>query len=117
MAVANIAIEIIGVKPGEKLYEELMSFEEIRRSWELEPYFAVLPAFTCLYRNIDYSYPNIVSQSVTNPYHSGNELPMSKEKLSDFLKDNNLLIDDSEGARHPAERYWPNGSCNTDKLN
>ena len=41
----NIGIEIIGTKPGEKMYEELMSQEETRRSLELPRYFSVLPAF------------------------------------------------------------------------
>ena len=35
-------IEIIGMKPGEKLYEELMNTEETRRTIELSNYFSVL---------------------------------------------------------------------------
>jgi len=51
----DIEIKIIGVKPGEKMYEELMSEEETRRALELELYFAVTPAFTSFYREIDYT--------------------------------------------------------------
>ena len=68
----NIQIDIIGTKPGEKMYEELMSDEETRRTIELPHYFAVLPAFKGVYRNIDYTYPDVVSTTVTNPYHSAN---------------------------------------------
>lgn len=87
----NIAIEIIGSKPGEKMYEELMSLEETRRTWELGLYFAVLPAFKNLYSHVDYTYPDLVSKVVTNPYHSGNEEPLTIDALRAFLVSNNLL--------------------------
>ena len=45
----------IGIKPGEKL-EELMTGEEIRRSLELESFFAVLPAFRGFFRQTEFSY-------------------------------------------------------------
>ena len=35
----QIKIKEIGIKPGEKLYEELMSGEEVRRTVELKNYF------------------------------------------------------------------------------
>ena len=106
----DIGIEIIGTKPGEKMYEELMSMEETRRSRELERYFAVLPAFSGIYRNISYEYPDELSTSVTNPYNSANEKPLSKEELTKFLKENNLLQEDPMEKQHPAERHWPSGS-------
>ena len=90
----DIQIENIGVKPGEKMYEELMNLEETRRAWELKRYFVVLPAFSGLYRNINYTYADIVSRTVTNPYHSGNETCLSKDQLAEFLRKNNLLESD-----------------------
>jgi FlaA1/EpsC-like NDP-sugar epimerase len=107
----SIQIDIIGVKPGEKMYEELMNHEETRRALELPRYFAVVPAFTCLYRNIDYGYPELVSDTVSNPYNSQNEAPLTKQELARFLKDNNLLEEDTSETEHPAERYWPDGTC------
>jgi len=106
----DLSIDVIGTKPGEKMYEELMSAEETRRAWELERYFVVLPAFTSPYRNVTYRYQDLRSKMVTNPYHSGNEKPLTKDKLRVFLKENHLLHEDLEQARHPAERFWPNGS-------
>lgn len=103
----DIDIEVIGTKPGEKMYEELMSQEETRRAWELEKYFVVLPAFRSLYRIIEYAYRRVVSEQVDNPYHSGNEKPLSKLELTRFLYHNNLLKEETE--QHPAERHWPNG--------
>ena len=101
----NILIETIGVKPGEKMYEELMNLEETRRAWELINYFVVLPAFTRLYHSIDYTYSDIVSRTVTNPYHSGNEAKLSKSHLSEFLRKNNLLEDDMVEKPHQTGHF------------
>lgn len=102
----DIKIRVIGTKPGEKMYEELMSQEETRRALELKKYFVVKPSFQSLYRKIDYKYDDIISEDVTNPYHSGNEPKLSKSALKNFLVSNKLL-DESLDAEHPAERYWP----------
>lgn len=103
----NIKVEVIGSKPGEKLYEELMSDEETARTLELERYFAVLPAFRSLYRNIEYDFSDILSRSVDNAYHSANEPALDKGALNKFLRDNQLLEEFDERSAHPDERYWP----------
>lgn len=103
---SDISIEIIGSKPGEKLYEELMSYEETRRSIELPSYFSVLPAFRGIYQEIDYSYPDMVTDTVTNPYISADETSLSKEELRNFLTTNNLLVTERI-EDHPSHRYWP----------
>ena len=88
---ADIKIETIGVKPGEKMYEELMNEEEIRRSWELERYFSVLPAFSSPYRIIKYQYPEFKSDSVKKVYNSKNQAPLGKKELKEFLIGSKLL--------------------------
>ncbi|ACL03355.1 polysaccharide biosynthesis protein CapD [Desulfatibacillum aliphaticivorans] len=103
----SIEIENIGIKPGEKMYEELMSHEETRRVWELPKYFAVLPAFTSLYREVTYDYPQVAGKTVDNPYNSGIEENMSREALAAFLKENNLLFEGDKGKEHPSQRYFP----------
>lgn len=102
----NIAIEVIGSKPGEKLYEELMSDEETRRSVELREYFSVLPAFRGMYKDIDYDYSEVLSKVVTNPYNSSEEPVLSKEELRVFLLENKLLHDESTKTSYD-QRYWP----------
>jgi len=102
----EIKINIIGSKPGEKLYEELMSDEETRRALELENYFAVKPAFESLYNGHKDSYDNIINDIVTNPYNSANESVLTKDELRDFLFSNNLL-DECKDTSHPDQRYWP----------
>ena len=101
----GIEVVEMGRKPGEKLYEELMSHEETRRAMELEEYFVVLPAFRGIYRNISYDYPNILSSKVDLPYVSEEGPFMSKVDLKVFLKQHNLLQQCVE--EHPSERYWP----------
>ena len=105
----NISITNIGTKPGEKMYEELMNYEDVRRSLELDRYFVIIPAFTSFYRSVNYEYDDMKSMHVKKPYHSGNEIPLDKRQLLEFLKQNGLLEKDSTENAHPAERYWPNG--------
>lgn len=87
----KIEIKTIGVKPGEKMYEELLNEEETRRTWELEQYFVTLPAFKNIYRDIDYAYAGLVTKKVKDPYHSGREQPLSDAELTDFLRRHKLL--------------------------
>jgi FlaA1/EpsC-like NDP-sugar epimerase len=101
----KIQIETIGIKPGEKMYEELMSSEETRRSMELARYFAVIPAFRGMYREIIYDYPDVVSETVSNPYNSADESCLTKDELREFLLRNSLL--ETRSIPHPDQRYFP----------
>lgn len=100
----RLSIAEIGTKPGEKLYEELMSQEETRRAVELEKYFAVLPAFRGIYQEIPYKYDGVVTSKVTNPYISAEEAPLSIAEIRVFLKQNGLLQTPFEKS---VQRYWP----------
>ncbi len=87
----QIQIETIGVKPGEKLYEELINAEETRRSFELQKYFVILPAFRSVYSHIAYEYPGTISNKTIQPYTSEQVEPMNREDLKTFLKTNRLV--------------------------
>lgn len=106
-AARDIEIRQIGAKPGEKLYEELLSAEETRRSVELDHYFSILPAFRSIYRNIPYDYKDIVREAIDHAYISSSEPPLTKVALRSFLNDNNLLSGEGMFMRHPDARYWP----------
>ncbi len=101
----EIKIVEIGSKPGEKLYEELMSDEETRRTVELDKFFSVLPAFRGIYSDIKYDYSEIVSKVIENPYVSEKQIFLTVEEVKDFLHDNNLLSDFNEKIENT--RYWP----------
>jgi FlaA1/EpsC-like NDP-sugar epimerase len=103
----EIRVIEIGMKPGEKLYEELMSHEETRRAIELEQFFSVLPAFRGLYKDIAYEYEDVISTSVTDPYISAEEPCLDPDALRHFLLSNNLLDLDRYDDNHPDTRYWP----------
>ena len=88
---ASIEIRTIGSKPGEKLFEELLSEEEIRRTLELQDFFAILPAFKSMYRCIDYKYDGILHQTVNRPYNSRLEPSMSLDDIRAYLSSHHIL--------------------------
>jgi FlaA1/EpsC-like NDP-sugar epimerase len=88
---ADIPIVVVGAKPGEKMYEELLNEEEVRRTVELENFFAVTPAFKGVYQSIHYDYEGIVSDRVQRPYNSALEPALSRDQLADFLRRHSLL--------------------------
>jgi FlaA1/EpsC-like NDP-sugar epimerase len=88
---ADIAVEQVGIRPGEKIYEELLSEEEIRRTVELQHYFVVLPAFRSVYRQIDYAFEDVVRPVVEKVYRSDKEECLPPAEISDFLRREKLL--------------------------
>jgi len=87
----KVNIDVIGAKPGEKLYEELLLEEELRRTLELDKYFVVLPAFRELYQEQDFHYRGATNSKVTRPYLSNQEQMLTLEELKDYLQASGLL--------------------------
>jgi len=100
----DIEIIEIGTKPGEKLYEELMSDEETRRSLELDRYFSVTPAFRGIYADILYNYESLVNEKVLNPYVSAEVPSLSLTEVSELLVNYGLIDPPSDES---INRYWP----------
>ncbi|KJR41105.1 polysaccharide biosynthesis protein CapD [Candidatus Magnetoovum chiemensis] len=90
---SDVKIIEIGAKPGEKLYEELISEEEVHRSIELEEaFFVVTPAFKAIYEKISYIYTH-VSSSIPpkRAYVSASEQAMDKPSIKKYLSVNKVL--------------------------
>jgi len=81
----------IGMKAGEKLYEELMSDQEVPRSLELKDMFVVTPAFKSLFQSIKYEYPDMVSSQIDKSYISDNEVALTKNEIEEYLIANRVL--------------------------
>jgi FlaA1/EpsC-like NDP-sugar epimerase len=87
-----IEISIIGAKPGEKTYEELVSQEETGRGVELPELYVVLPAFRAIYHEIDYQYLGAATgHPLTQPYNSAQTEPLNPEQLRQFILEHRLL--------------------------
>jgi FlaA1/EpsC-like NDP-sugar epimerase len=87
----SIEITKIGSKPGEKLYEELMSEEEIHRSLELKDMFVILPAFRSVYESINYRYSYLISKTIKKSYVSANEKALTKDQLKRYFLSKKIL--------------------------
>lgn len=84
-------IDIIGAKPGEKMYEELMSDEETGRSYEMDDFFVVLPAFKDIYsQELIKEYDSL--PKVSDPFNSENEYYMSIDEIASFLEQHEVLV-------------------------
>lgn len=81
----KIRTTIIGSKPGEKLYEELMSDEERHRALELKSLYVIVPAFKNIYRSISYRYRDTLRTTLRRSYVSRDEQAMTKQQIRQYL--------------------------------
>jgi len=84
-------VKIVGLRPGEKTFEELMNQEEVRRSYELDNHFVVLPAFGDETGSMVDPYGSGHLKKVNLPYNSATQEKLSKEELSKYLIDIGVL--------------------------
>jgi FlaA1/EpsC-like NDP-sugar epimerase len=85
----EIKMEIIGTKPGEKLYEELITEDEARRALETEDMFILLPEMKEFLLIDKSSYPS-VSEAEVKAYTSKEEKHLSKTEIKEILYKENL---------------------------
>ena len=87
----DIEIKIIGSRPGEKMFEELITDEEIRRTIELEDLLVVTPAARNIYSSIEYVYDGREPRPVDRVFNSSKEPLMNKDEIREFLLLPNVL--------------------------
>jgi UDP-N-acetylglucosamine 4,6-dehydratase len=80
--------EIIGIRPGEKLHEALLTVEEARHSVELEKYFVILPEFIEMEKFKKYIDQSCGELESNFKFHSdSNKEWITKEELIELVKD------------------------------
>lgn len=82
----DIDKRIIGLRSGEKIYEELMTEQESASAIEYDNMFAIIP-----YHKISMLDSNGVKRAQIREYSSHNETPVSKDSLKILLKDINII--------------------------
>ena len=86
----EIKMKIIGTKPGEKLYEELMIEDEARRALESEDMFILFPEMKEL-SPIDKSSYLSTSQAQIKAYTSNTVKHLTKAEIKEILYQENLI--------------------------
>jgi FlaA1/EpsC-like NDP-sugar epimerase len=89
-AASAIEVRTVGNRPGEKLYEELLSEEETRRAVDIGDYLVALPAMQQLdFAELAASYG--AAAAVDRPYNSREEPAMSRDELATYMTRHGLL--------------------------
>lgn len=83
---SSITMENMGLRPGEKMYEELMTEEEGSIAYELPNMYAVMPIFDSKEEAYK-SYKKVLSKE----YSSDNAKIISKQEIHKIIKDNKLI--------------------------
>lgn len=76
---ASVRVDIIGLKPGEKMYEELMTEEESHIAWETDDMFIIPPV-----SDAGRSYPG-AGRAAPGSYGSNRVRPLGREQIRQLL--------------------------------
>lgn len=66
----HLKIKEIGIRPGEKIHEQMITKEDAPNTLELKDYYIILPQMQ--FTGIKYDYPDAKPVSANFEYHSGN---------------------------------------------
>ena len=86
----NIKKEIIGIRPGEKMYEELMTEEESNKAIETEDKFIILPQIKITNWKETSIYDDKI-KTIQKRYSSRDITPLTKEELRELMQKEELL--------------------------
>jgi FlaA1/EpsC-like NDP-sugar epimerase len=89
MDTSDVRIDIVGLRPGEKMYEELMTEDEAETAYDLGEMYAVLPS-TVEKDKYDVFYNNFIRAEKCS-YTSQDEQPACKGSLRELMLMENLI--------------------------
>ncbi len=84
----DFEVKIVGKRPGEKEYEELLSDEECSRSFEVQDFFVIRPAVA---GSNGGGTSGLGGTDVDRVYRSDQEKPMSVDEIIAYFKERRLL--------------------------
>jgi FlaA1/EpsC-like NDP-sugar epimerase len=90
----KIGVSLIGARPGEKMWEELNTDEELRRTYDLGDCLIVLPALPNYSGLLDRDYDDQQLTSSNRIYRSENEMPMDELQIVEFLMRPGVLLEE-----------------------
>lgn len=86
---SEVCIETIGLRPGEKMYEELMTEEESEYAYDLGNMYAVLP--TTVSEDYYVEFYRKYKKSTKGRYSSHGKTAVDKEKVKRFISQEKLI--------------------------
>jgi FlaA1/EpsC-like NDP-sugar epimerase len=97
IGIRKIDIKMVGIRPGEKIHEILVSEEEAHRTIERGAYYVIRPMLPELCPD------NAGDGSMRNEYSSGASV-MTEEQTMKMLQDRRLTVEDVQDERHEVLR-------------
>ncbi len=83
MKMDEINVEVMGLRPGEKMYEELMTYDESREAWELKDMYIIPGTEKVRYNN--------AKKCNHGTYSSMNQAPLNVNELRKLLKEEEVI--------------------------
>jgi FlaA1/EpsC-like NDP-sugar epimerase len=88
--------KIIGVRPGEKMYEVLVSRYELSRTYTYDKYFVILPQIKISNNEKFYTLKGLTKYSGDEEFNSNNAYLLSQKEIEEVLEKDGWLNRDTE---------------------
>lgn len=84
----DLKIKVVGIRPGEKIHEKMITMEDARNTLEFDDYYIVFPEIS--FENIINDYPEGRTVAKDFEYHSGNNTQwLTVEEMRTLIKELN----------------------------